>query len=151
MKPIKDFLRTDTDTPVWSKLGRGLGKGEEKYEYSLELTLSLVPIYCWLATLSPEVSQYILVYRLEPQVQILFVQANFARIVQEKLLFELEAFLVERLWHSEINRNLKIWSAPNQLNLLRFVRTMRPVLFLHFFFQIDIINYFVWKQTLQSY
>jgi len=83
LKPIKDFLRTDTDTPVWSKLGRGLGKGEEKYEYSLELTLSLVPIYCWLATLSPEVSQYILVYRLEPQVQILFVQANFARIVQE--------------------------------------------------------------------
>jgi hypothetical protein len=86
LKPIKDFLRTDTDTPVWSKLGRGLGKGEEKYEYSLELTLSLVPIYCWLATLSPEVSQYILVYRLEPQVQILFVQANFARIVQENAL-----------------------------------------------------------------
>jgi hypothetical protein len=95
LKPIKDFLRTDTDTPVWSKLGRGLGKGEEKYEYSLELTLSLVPIYCWLATLSLEVSQYILVYRLEPQVQILFVQANFARIVQEiTLLLQPNYFVV---------------------------------------------------------
>jgi hypothetical protein len=40
-----------------------------------------------LATLSPEVSQYILVYRLEPQAQILFVQANFARIVQERKIF----------------------------------------------------------------
>jgi hypothetical protein len=37
-----------------------------------------------LATLSPEASQYILVYRLEPQAQILFVQVNFARMMQEK-------------------------------------------------------------------
>ena len=146
MKPIKDFLRTDTDTPVWSKLGRGLGKGEEKYEYSLELTLSLVPIYCWLATLSPEVSQYILVYRLEPQVQILFVQANFARIVQERYA------IAQKFEYSKFSQKFRVGiSRYSTIQYLIFCAASGCLVEYNMWYDINTDDYIVSDEHVASY
>ncbi len=121
MKPIKDF----SGLTLIHQFGRNWegvwGRGEEKQEYSLELTLSLVPIYCWLATLSPEVSQYILVYWLEPQVQILFVQANFARIVQERYNVNLIRFGIDHFTNITARHTVSVSSDVNVFFFFFFV------------------------------